>query len=267
MEFLKVVKRRSFISEVIYIALNIGLAIALLVIVRSTGTIWPAFALALLSKWRVFAVRVRFWFANIQANLVSVIVSLSYVVFLYNINIATNVESSRTLATQCALTAIYACWLLFMKPKSSRKHMAIQAGIALFVGVTAVYMMSYDWPASLVVLLVCLIGYATARHVLGSFDEDHISLLSLVWGLVMAEIGWLAYHWTIAYRMPIITNALLPQVSIITLCSGFLAYKAYNSYFHHQKIRTCDVLLPLLFTVSIIAVLTLVFNSVSTSGV
>jgi len=261
MEFLKTVKRRSFLSEVVYIVLNVGLAIALVIIVRTTDSLWLAFALVLLSKWRIFAVRSRFWLANIQANLVSIIVSISFVVLLYTVNQATD-TGSQSIIVQSVLAALYIGWLLLLKPQSKRKYVVAQAGIALFVGVTAIYTMSYGWIALPVVLLMWIIGYATARHALSSYDEEsHTILLSLAWGLILAEIGWIAYHWTIAYRLPILTNLLLPRVSIVILCFGFLAYKCYDLYFHYQKIRTVDIILPLLFTIGLIGVLVLAFNS------
>ena len=258
MEFLKIVKRRSFLNEVTYVALNIGLAILLMLIVRTTGSLLPAFGLVLLSKWRIFAVRPRFWFANIQTNLVSVIIDISFVVFLYITNVA-NIGDSQIFIVQGLLALLYIGWLLLLKPKSKRIYIVAQAGVALFVGITAIYLMAYGWIASPVVLLVWLVGYATARHVLSSYDdESHIMLLSLAWGMILAEIGWLAYHLTIAY--PILSNLLLPQVSIITLSFGFLAYKVYDTYYHHQSIRINDIFLPLIFTLNIAVVLILFFD-------
>lgn len=259
MEFLKVVKRRSVLSEILYVALNIGVSIALLIIVRTTSSLLPAFLLVLLSHWRVLAVRVRFWFANIQANLVSVIVGMSYVVFQYIVN--SSMSGGSQLAVQSFLAVLYACWLLFLKPRSKRFFVVSQAGVALFCGITAVYSMSYDWPASLVVLFVWLIGYATARHILSSYDESHLIVLSLAWAFVLAEIGWLAYHLTIAYRWPVVTTLLLPQVSIIMSCFGFLVYKVYDSYFHNERVRLDDVFMPITFTINIIVLLALWFSN------
>jgi hypothetical protein len=253
-------------SEIIYMALNIVLAIALLFVVRSTGSLLPALALVLLSKWRVLAVRPRYWFANIQANMVDFIVSISLVVFLLTANSA-NIDDGQKLLVQVIITLVHIVWLLFIKPRSKRAFIVIQSAVALFLGVSATYTVAYDWWDALVVIFVWVIGYSTARHVLTNYDESHVVFLSILWGLVMAEIGWLAYHWTIAYRLPIIQNILLPQVAIIVLCVGFVAYKAYDSYFHHQKIRTNDIILPLLFTLSVIAVLVLAFNGVSTGVV
>jgi hypothetical protein len=263
MEFLKIVKRRSFINEFVYVVLNIGLAAALLALVKITGSIWPALVLVLLSKWRVFAVRSQFWFANIQANSVSAIVSVSYVVFLYTLN-TMNISDWTIFGLQILLAVLDACWLLFLKPKSKRKYIVAQAAVAMFAGVTTIYILSYNWIASVAVLAIWLVGYSTARHVLNSYDdEDHVVLLSLIWGLVMAELGWLAYHWTIAYQLPIVNGVLLPQISIITLCMSVVAYKSYDSYYHNQKIRMSDILLPLIFTVGIIIVLVFAFNGVT----
>lgn len=267
MEFLKIIKRRSFINESIYVILNIGLAVALLFIIRATSSLWLAFLLILLSKWRVFAVRPRFWFAHVQADLVSLIVSISFVVFLYVAN-TNNITDSRVLVVQIILVLFYIGWLVFLKSQSKRVYIVAQASIALFVGTSAIYAMSYGWIASPVVLLMWLVGYATAKHVLGSYEEEkHIVQLSLAWGLVLAEIGWLAYHWTIAYQLPIFTNVLLPQVSIIALAVGFVVYKSYDSYYHHQIVRLNDIILPLLFSIGIIIMLVLAFNGVSTTNV
>ena len=49
MDFLKVAKRRSFISGLVYNALNVALAIAVLVVVQTSGSPLPAFLLVLLS--------------------------------------------------------------------------------------------------------------------------------------------------------------------------------------------------------------------------
>jgi len=49
------------------------------------------------------------------------------------------------------------------------------------------------------------------------------------------------------------------------LCLGFLVYKSYDSYYHHQKIRMNDILLPLIFTIGVTVVLMLAFNGVTTN--
>ena len=241
MEFLKIVRRRSFLHDLLYVVLNVALAVGLMAIIRVTGSLLPAFALVLMSMWRVLAVRIRFWVANIQANLVSAIVSFSFVIFLYITNLSAS-SSLRIFIIQCLLVLAY-------------------------IGFTAIFALTYSWIATPVVLMVFVVGYSCARHVLTNYEETHTMLLSTAWGFVLAQLGWLAYHWTVAYRLPLLNDILLPQISIITICFGFVSYKAYNSYFHHQIIRLNDIILPLAFSISIIGVLLLAFNGVNTSAI
>ena len=266
-EFLKNIKRRSFFHEFVYIVLNIILAVAILIIIRTTGSIVLAFTLVVLSKWRVLAVRPRFWWANIQADLVSLIINLGYVVFLYYIG-NSSLSDGYILVAQIFWTLMFIVWLLFIKSGAKRNQIVIQAGVALFMGTTAVFMVSYNWPASVVVLLMWAIGYASSRHVLSSYDEEsHILFLSTVWGLVVAEISWLAYHWAIAYDVPAVLGIMIPQISIILPCLGFLIYKCYDSNYHYNKIRTNDIILPLIFTIAIVLVLVLFFSQVNTNSI
>jgi hypothetical protein len=259
MEFLKIVRRRSFLSEVVYTVLNIALAVGVVLIIQATQSPWLAIGLVILSKWRVLAVRPRYWFVNVQANLVDFIVSISLIVFLYTTEVGIGTPTQK-LFIMAVLTVLYIGWLLFLKPRSKRMYVVAQAGVALFTGTMALYMISYAWPASVVVLLMWLIGYTTARHILSSYDETHILFLSLLWGLLLGEIGWLAYHWTVAYMPLGIQSVMFPRVALTVLCIGFILHRAYDSFYHHQKIRGNDVLLPILFTVSIIVVLPLVLN-------
>ena len=259
MEFLKIIRRRSFLSEVVYTVLNVALAVGVVLIIMATQSPWLAMLLVAISKWRVLAVRPRYWFVNVQANLVDFIVSISLIVFLYTTYVG-SVESSQKLFILAALTVLYIGWLLFLKPRSKRIYVALQAGVALFVGVTALFILSFAWPASAVVLLMWLIGYTTARHVLSSYEETHILFLSLLWGLILAEMGWLAYHWTVAYMPLGIQNVIFPRVALTVFCIGFILHRCYDSFYHHQKIRGNDIILPVLFTVSIIVILPLVLN-------
>jgi len=265
MEFLKLVRRRSFLSEVVYTVLNIAFAVALVVVIRYTESIPLALGLVLISKWRVLAVRARYWFVNIRSNLVDIIVSVSVVLHLYAIDTSI-LTDFRKLILMGIVTLLYIVWLLIIKPRSKRTYVAAQAGIAILLGTAALFTISFSWPVSVVVVGMWLIGYSAANHILNTYDDEtHTLFLSLAWSLIFAEIGWVAYHWTIAYSLPIVTTLLVPQVSIIALLVGFIAHKAYDSFYHHQKIRTSDILLPLLFTLSVIAILVFAFNRVGTA--
>lgn len=259
MDFLKSSKRRSLISEFVYIALNIALAIAVLIIVLVVESPLLAFAVVLLGKWRILAVRPRYWFANIQANLVDIIVSLSVVILLY--------AATGAFAMQCLLTILYIVWLLFIKPRSKRLFVAVQAGAAIFLGVSALAIVSPSWIASGVILAMWLIGYSSARHVLSSYDEIYTVFYSLIWGFIFAELGWLMYHWTFAYALPGMGGIMLAQGALIALGLSFLVERTYASYHKRGSVSSSDILLPALLAVSTITILLLFFNTLSSTGV
>lgn len=250
MELLKSVRKRSFLSEVAYVVLNVILAIALLVVVIVVNVPWPALALVLLSKWRIFAVRSRYWMANIRANMIDLIVGISMVIFLYG--------ASGDLVTQISLTTLYIAWLLFLKPQSKRRYVASQAAVGLLFGIAAVVQISPELPLSLVVLVSWLVGYSAARHLLSVEHETHINFLSLMWGFVVAEIMWLTYHWTIGYAIG--PTLQLSQATIIILAISFLAERIYMSYRRNSEINSGDIFMPALLTISVIGVVLFVFG-------
>lgn len=256
MELLKKIRRRSFLSESAYVALNIALAAAVLAIVWTVASPVPALLLVLLSKWRVFAVRPRYWLANIQANLVDVIVSVSAVMLMYSVG-----EFTHGLMIQVALSVLYVIWLVIVKPRSSKRAVVAQAGVALVVGTTALLVASYSWPKELIVLGMAIIGYVTARHTLAQFEEDHLQFLSFAWAFVMAQLGWVLSHWVVAYTVPYI-EIRLPQAVFVIAAVAFVAYNVYASSRQNGQVRAADIALPVLFSLSIVIVLMLFFSGI-----
>lgn len=246
MEFLKHSRRRTLLSEIAYITLNVGLALAVLLVILTTQSVLAALALVLLGKWRIFAVRPHFWATNLMANMIDIIVSVSYVALLS--------VASGAIVAQVVLAALYIGWLVLLKPRSETRMVEFQAGVGVLFGVGALMQLSYGWLATPVVLLMWLIGFSAARHVLGAHKEAHSMLLALVWGLVFAEIGWLTYHWTYAYDLGATAGGIqLSQAAVITTLLSFLAARVYKSYRHNQgTVRIDEILLPLLLTLSII---------------
>lgn len=254
MKLIKLSKSRSVLSDVAYVALNIGLAAALFAVVLAVKSPLPAFALVLLSKWRILAVRPHFWFRNIRSNMVDIIVGLSVVVLMYG--------ASGALAVQVVLAILYAAWLLFIKPRSKRQYVVIQSGVATFLGVSALFMVSYNWPAIAVVLIMWVIGYTTARHILSHYKEADRHLFAMIWGLLVAEIGWLGHHWSFAYVLPGFSGLSISQVALIVLMLAFLADRLYDSYHRNEgSVRLHEVMLPAVFSISVILIVLLFFNT------
>ncbi len=258
MELLKLHRRRSRLSDIAYIALNIGLAVTILAVTLSTQTIWLPLIIILVSKWRIVAVRPRFWWQNILANGVDIIVGISHVIFLF--------AASGFLALQIGLTIGYIIWLLFVKPRSKRLYVTAQAGAALFVGTTALSMVAYGFNSLFFVIGMWTIGYITARHVLVHYEFPVAAFLSLVWGLVVAELGWFAHSWMFAYAIPGSVNLKLSQLALIVTLLGFVAERALASHHLHGSIRRSDLVVPSVFALSLIALLVVFFSKLTAAN-
>ncbi len=256
MEFLKPSRHKTLLSETVYILLNILVAAAILVVVLVVESPLPAFLLVLLSKWRILAVRPQYWPAHVVANAVDIIVSLGLVVFLY--------AASGHLSVQIILTVLYVAWLLFLKPSSKRTFVVLQAGVSVFVGVAALMHVAFEWWDIAVVAIMWMIGYASARHVLTAYNEPHFVLLSLVWGTVFAELGWLFYHWSFGYRLSVLGDLQISQAAVVMMLLSFLAERVYNSYHRNKEIKLAEVILPALLVISSIVLLLTLFGTVKT---
>ncbi len=236
--------------------LNIALAAALFALV-ATGSWSLAIALVLVSKWRILAVRVRYWWANALANIVDLTVSLSTIVLLY----LAGTSGQYGVWLQLAIAALYALWLVVAKPRSGERWIKLQATIGLFVGSWAVLALAHAIPLVVVLLLMYAIAYGSARHVLVAREEDQPSLLAMVFGLIVTELTWVIYHWTVAYGLEAAGELKLPQGSIVIVLLGFLIERLYTLLGHGKSIRSAEVLTPLIFVVLVVAVLALVFSS------
>lgn len=248
MDLLKIHRRRSRLSDVAYIALNIGLALAILLIVHFAQAPWLAALVMLLSKWRILAVRPRFWFANLVANMVDILVGLSVVVFL--------AASEANFVMQAIFTVLYIGWLLFIKPRSKRSYVATQAGIAVFVGVSALSIISYTWDSIFFVLAMWGIGYVATRHVLGSYEEPYTAIYSFIIAFIFAEFGWIGFHWMMAY--PVLgttSNVQLSQLALFMALLCLVAERAYASYHEHGHIRRQEILPPIVLTGAVMLVM------------
>lgn len=258
MELLKPSRRRSQLSEIAHIALNIGLAVTLLLIALYVNNLPLLIGIVLLGKWRVLAVRPRYWTTNLVANTVDIIVGVGHAVLLQ--------AASGQPWLQVALTVGFIVWLLFVKPRSKRLYVTAQALAAVFVGTTALSMQAYNTDPFVYVLGMWLLGYAFMRHVLATYDESYTKFYSLVWGVVLAEFGWLGYHWMFAYSLPGSPSFKLVQLAIIVTLLSFLAERVYASYHKHDKVVSSDVLVPTVFTIGLILILVVFFNQIMTGG-
>lgn len=256
MELIKAASRRSRIGEITYDILNVAYAGLLFVLVLNFDPPVLAFVLVLLSKWRVFAVRPRFWKANIQSNLIDTIVGVSAVGLLW--------LTSGQVMVQIIIAALFAAWLVILKPRSKKQWVLLQAGVGQFVGLTALFSIAHLLPDVAVVVLAAIVGYATARHVLTAFSaESERMLLSLTWTFVVGELAWLSYHWTISYSIG--PQLAIPQIAIIAGLIAFIAITLYEAHENDGKIRFAELRWPFIFSGLVLILLLVRFSGLDVS--
>lgn len=202
-------------SNILHVLLVSLLPIAVFILVR-VSFVPIAYAVVLLSKWRMLAVRPRHWPANIRANAVDIIVGLSLVSFIAN---------APSQSWQLVWALSYGIWLVLIKPRSTVFWGAVQAGIGQILGLAAIYVL---WGrAQLIVLVLAswLTCYLAARHFLSSFDEPLNSLLAHGWGYFAAALTWALGHWLLYYGF--VSQPML-LLSVIGLGMAALYYLENN---------------------------------------
>ena len=243
MDILGKLKGRNITSSILHILFNAVFATMVFLAINIGGQIEVALILILVSKWRIFAVRSRYWGVNILANLVDIVVGFGMVGLIY---LAGAIQGQLGFWTQIFITLLYATWL-----------------ISLFVGTWVVMAVAHNFSSIpfLVELLLFIIGYSSARHVLSTHKEEQVQTLSLIFGLIVAEIGWLASHWTIGYEFYLSSAFKLPQVAIIITLLGLISERFYSSTRTGRSIWSSEYSAPVLFSVLAIIVMLIYFSS------
>lgn len=249
-------KGRNAISSFAHVSLNIALALASTALTLISGNWVFGILLVILSKWRVIAVRPRYWWVNIKANLVDFIVGTSLVFMVY-------LAGTDTInAWHYILTAIYALWLVVIKPQTSALFTCIQAACAIFFGSFVVAVGLAQFNPIFCGVASFVIGYGSSRHVLMQGDDRDFTLTTFISGMLLTEMSWIFYHWSIVYRISMFgTSVAIPQLPIAAILIFLFASKGYLSALKHDgKIRADAIVLPVIFSVSLILVMIFLFS-------
>lgn len=213
------IKPASGFSHLFHQALTALLPLLTLLLVRLQGVfVLLALALVLLSKWRMLAVKPRFWPAMIRANSVDLLVGFSLVLFM---------AQSTSGVLQIVWTVLFIGWLLFIKPASGTLMVSIQALIAQTAALMALFLIWADGPLYGLVIAVALICYLSARHFFDSFNEPYARMLAYIWSYFSAALMWLLGHWLIFYY------GLVAQPTLILSAIGYSLAVLY--YFDHNS--------------------------------
>lgn len=252
MDFISVTKKHSPLGSIIHTILNIAFVFAVWFSIWATKRLDIAIILVLISKWRTLAVRPRYWFANIKSNMVDVIFSLGISSLMF-------VVREYDFYIQADLIFAYIAWIIFIKPLSSKFWMKIQALVSVFVGVSAVYVISGTWNSAFVVFLGFLVGYASFRHVLSSGKSSNIDLLSLFWGMIFAEICWMLNYFVVGYRFFGLKDILIPQASVVLTLISFLGAE-FIEFSRKKSKHNSEILLPAFFVILTCCVILIGFS-------
>ena len=237
------IKPTGGFSQIFHTILLLLLPAAMFVLVR-INLVPIAAGLIVLSKWRMFAVRPRYWLANLRANAVDLLVGLSLLVFM-----------SQTDATSWQLlwAGVYAVWLILIKPGSSVWKVSLQAAIGQVFGLMALFM-GWGGSPSLVLVIGCwVVCYMSARHFFTAFDEEErASLLAHIWGYFAAALAWVLAHWLLYYSV----------VAQITLILSVLSFGLAALYYLDHTDRLSPLLRrQFIFIMIAIVVVVLVFSN------
>lgn len=195
---------KSGFSYILHLGLN-GLLPLLVIIFVRTGFAEIALILILLSKWRIFAVRPRYWFANIRSNGVDIIVGVSLLIFMINTGSA---------YLQLLWVAVYILWLTVLKPGSSTLAVSLQAITSQFLGLMGVFIWFSGSPLYQLIIVSWVVCYLASRHFFTVFEEPFTSLYSHTWAYFAASLTWILGHWLLFYGVFAQPTVLLMALGI-----------------------------------------------------
>lgn len=214
------IKPASGYSTALHFIIVFALPMLLFALVRLDFVI-IAYVVLLLSKWRMFAIRMRHWAAIIRANAVDLLFGASIIAFM---------SLAQTQLFQVVWTAIYILWLLFIKPRSTTLFVGLQALIAQAAALSAIFLTWAEYNTSILVMATAVITYLSARHFMAAYDESMSRASAYTWAFFSSTIAWLAGHWLTFYG-PVAQPAL-----IITV----IAYSMASLYYldHRDRLST-----------------------------
>lgn len=229
LEFIRLARKRGAIANLLRIMFNvIFVAVTVALVLVFSDTPWPALALLLLSKWRTIAVRPRYWWMNIVSSLPDVAFGAAMVMLMWLSAKNVALIGGWSWLPPVILGLIYVGWLLWLKPRDDKTSVFWQAGLSQFFATMAIFDLAGSLPLAVVMALMFVVAYGTAHQILGQFEEDETTLLSLIYGFIVTVISFAAWHWTVGYSVANIVT--IPQVAIIVAALGFAIVTLYNAH-------------------------------------
>lgn len=144
------------------------------------------------------------------------------------------------LVTQITLVVLLVIWRYWLEFGAVRLlAQLVVAGTMQFMALWAIFLAQsvWHWPTLLVLLLVWVASWLTARRVLASYDDPAVSVLASAWGLVAAQCAWVFSLWQVQY---ILLNGwvIVPQAAIVLTALGYCMGGIYVSHRRSQLSRS-----------------------------
>ncbi|MEX0748439.1 MAG: hypothetical protein WD467_01005 [Candidatus Saccharimonadales bacterium] len=210
--------------QLLRIVVSIGLAVAILFLIRSELLLF-AVVLAVISKWQVVLGGPRLWLHNLWDNAVDIVVLWSFLALL--------VAYATDSVVQWALVAVYLLWQLLIKPLEGYTGRGTQSLFALALGIGTVFLYKGALGIAVMMLLGWGVGLVSAYHFLVGSDDSAVTLISFVWALIVAQLVWIFAQWLVLY--PFFDGRIfIPQASLVVVALG---YAFGNIYYDHRQKR------------------------------
>jgi hypothetical protein len=250
-KFLEGRRSGSALSDIMHLVLNVGFAFVAIGLVILTGVPWPSLALVAASKWRTFIVRPYFLWLSIRANLVDIIVNCSFVLLAW-----LNIENYIALLV---IVVLYVLWAAVIKTKNELGWAKLQAGLSLFLGLSAAVQLCYELPSIVLVAVAAVAGYVAARHFLIALDDGdgRIELPALCFGFATGALAFVSSFWQVVY---IVGDVVVPQLAITVLLISLFT-SLYLEYLQDEsKLEKVEVVFAGVFSAIIQVVMLISFS-------
>jgi small-conductance mechanosensitive channel len=186
--------------------LSIGYVLLLAALVKIN---LPALAVltVVLSKWRIFAIKPRYWATHLKINMVDILFGVSVVGLL-------QIYAKDNYRQMLPILVSYIIWLLVIKPLSSRLGMSIQAVLAFILSVVVIHRIDALLSSSILALLSGISAYFCYSHYCST--STFADAKSQTWAYTVIVIGliyifskWLLFIW------------LMPAGLLMSLAIGY----------------------------------------------
>jgi hypothetical protein len=231
---------RELTGKITHHILSVALPIAIYILVAVFHLPWIALSLVILSKWQIFVVKPRFWWANIKFSAVDLIFKLSVLALVYLAQLKIDPLINRSPLVleifQLAVISLYLFWNIHLRKQTSPKGMRLQALLAQGLSLTAICWVGGfagpTLPLSLTIIASWIVSYAAAQHILYAYEESAIPQLASFWALFSSSLIFLQLIWAQNF---IFFSGLLYLPLMPAAVSGFALLAALAHEFIEEK--------------------------------